>query len=108
MVHHGDSMTVADVMGFEYVRSQAPAYLRIVEEGHLRSFISQASYVTAVTAGMASIAGCWLGYLLARFVAFAPARVFLPTRSVVRFLHPGPTEKAPAQGTDIATTGGGT
>lgn len=90
VLYRGDLMTVADVMGFEYVRSQAPAYLRIVEEGHLRSFLQQITYVTAATAGMASIAGCWIGYLIARLVGISSAGVFLKAKSpLVRFMHPG-------------------
>lgn len=89
VLYHGDLLTVADVWGFEYLRSQTPAYLRIVEEGHLRAFISQAAYVTGVTAGMAAIGGCAIGYLIARYVAIMPTRVFLKTSSpLLRFLHP--------------------
>lgn len=96
VLYHGDLMTVADTMGFEYLRSQAPAYLRIIEEGNLRAFLEQISYVTAMTAGMACIGTYWLGHGIARFVAFAPTKVFIKTKSpLLRFLHPGDPDDDP-------------
>jgi len=87
---HNDQLTVADVMGFEYIRSQAPAYLRIVEHGHLRAFLSQISVVTAFTAGLMSIFGYYVGVWIGRVVAIAPSRVFVATESpLLRWLHPG-------------------
>lgn len=107
LVYSGEIMTVADAMGFEYLRTQAPSYLRIVEVGHLRAFIEQINIVTALTAGVASIAFYWGGYALGRFVAFAPARVFIKTKSpILGFLHPGaPDEKRP-EADQVAAAGG--
>lgn len=108
VLYHGELMTVADVMGFEYIRSQAPAYMRIIEEGHLRAFIQQISYITALTAGMACIATYWVGHLVSRFFAILPATIFLKTQSpLLKVLHPGddpPPGKTPP-GPAAATTG---
>lgn len=88
--YHGELMTVADVMGFEYVRTQAPSYLRIVEEGHLRAFVESIGLVSAITAGIASILFYWVGYALARYVGLGLVNVFIPTKSpLLRYLHPG-------------------
>lgn len=111
--YHGETMTVADVMGFEYVRTQAPSYLRIVEEGHLRAFVEQIEIVTAITAGIGAIFFYWVGYAIARFIAFGTAKVFFPTKSpLLRFLHPGEqavqTSSASSERTDGEGTDGGT
>lgn len=91
----GQLMTVADSMGFQYLRTQAPSYLRIVEEGALRAFIEQINIVVGMTAGVACIAFYWGGYALGRFVAFAPGKIFIKTRSpILAYLHPG-EEKSP-------------
>lgn len=106
VVYKNEIMTVADVMGFEYLRTQAPSYLRIVEEGHLRAFIEQINIVVGLTAGVGCIAFYWGGYALGRFVAFAPAKVFIKTSSpILGFLHPGaPEDRAGA----ASIPGGGT
>ena len=88
--YHGDLFTLADIWGFEYIRSQTPAYMRIVESGHLRAFLEQISVVTAFTAGMVSIAGYWLGQFIPRVITFRSSRVFYKTQSpILRYFHPG-------------------
>jgi methane/ammonia monooxygenase subunit A len=109
VVYHNEIMTVADVMGFEYLRTQAPSYLRIVEEGHLRAFIEQINIVVGLTAGVGCIAFYWGGYALGRFVAFAPAKVFIKTKSpILGFLHPGVPEDRVAAPSAAGVTEGGT
>lgn len=107
--YHGELMTVADAMGFEYVRTQAPAYMRIVEEGHLRAFIGQIEIVTALTAGVGAIFFYWIGYGIAKFVAFGTSTVFFPTRSpLLRFLHPGEPKVKDSDDDDSDDRGAGT
>lgn len=103
--YHGELMTVADVMGFEYVRTQAPSYLRIVEEGHLRAFVENIGVVTAITAGIGSVLFYWIGYALGRYVGLGLVNVFFPTTSpLLRYFHPG-TRKSDSRSTEQASTG---
>lgn len=71
--YKGTILTVADVMGFQNTRVQTPAYLRIVEQGHFRAFLSQISYVVALFSGFISIAGYWAGQFIGRVLAVNPA-----------------------------------
>jgi methane monooxygenase/ammonia monooxygenase subunit A/methane monooxygenase/ammonia monooxygenase subunit B len=90
VTYHGDVFTLADVWGFEYIRSQTPAYMRIVESGHLRAFLEQISVVTAFTAAFLCIGGYWVGQLIPRVITFRSAGVFYRTRSpLLRYFHPG-------------------
>lgn len=70
---HGTILTVADVMGFENTRVQTPAYLRIIEQGHFRAFLSQISYVVAMFSGFVSVGAYWVGSCLGRIIAVNPA-----------------------------------
>jgi methane/ammonia monooxygenase subunit A len=78
VLYNGTLLTVADLQGMMYIRAQTPEYLRIIEQGHLRAFLQEISYVVAFTAGMASVFFYWVpGQIVGRFVAVWPARVFL-------------------------------
>lgn len=70
-------VTVADVQGIEYVRSQTPEYLRIVEHGSLRTFLGETTYVALAFGGVVSIAGYWVGQFIARALAIWPIGRFL-------------------------------
>jgi methane/ammonia monooxygenase subunit A len=56
-------MSVADLMGYEYIRTTTPEYLRIIEESTLRTFGGSVTPLTAVFAGFVSIVvyGVFLG-----------------------------------------------
>ena len=56
---HGTLMTVADVMGFEYVRTAMPEYVRIIEHSTLRTFGEAVTPLTAVFAGFLTIINLW-------------------------------------------------
>jgi len=45
---HGMLMSVADLMGYQYVRTTTPEYLRIIEESTLRTFGGSVTPLTAV------------------------------------------------------------
>lgn len=88
--YHGDLFTVADAWGFEYIRSQTPAYMRIVEAGHLRAFLQQINLVTAFTAGMISMGSYWIGQAIPRLITFRSSKVFHKTGSgLLAYFHPG-------------------
>jgi methane/ammonia monooxygenase subunit A len=100
--YHGDLFTLADTWGFEYIRSQTPAYMRIVESGHLRAFLEQIA--VAFTAGMISIGAYWIGQFIPRMITFRSARVFYRRGSpILRYFHPGARESgAQPSGTGAA------
>jgi methane/ammonia monooxygenase subunit A len=56
---HGTLMTVADVMGFEYVRTAIPEYVRIIEKSTLRTFGDAVTPLTAAFAGFLTIMNFW-------------------------------------------------
>ncbi|MGK2915964.1 MAG: methane monooxygenase/ammonia monooxygenase subunit A [Porticoccaceae bacterium] len=60
---NGMLMSVADLMGYEYIRTTTPEYLRIIEESTLRTFGGSVTPLTAVFAGFVSIVvyGVFLG-----------------------------------------------
>lgn len=47
----GQVHSVADMMGFQYIRTTTPEYLRIIEESTLRTFGNSVTPLTAVFAG---------------------------------------------------------
>ena len=49
---NGTLMSVADLMGYQYVRTTTPEYLRIIEESTLRTFGGSVTPLTAVFAGL--------------------------------------------------------
>jgi methane/ammonia monooxygenase subunit A len=74
--YHGQIMTVADVMGFEYVRTQTPEYYRFVERGALRAFVEEITVVVAFFSGFVCVLTYWFGHLVGRYAVW-PAKVFL-------------------------------
>src|SRR5712691_5962505 len=73
----GNVLTVADVQGIEYLRGQTPEYLRLVENGTLRSFLQETQYVSLVFGSTVSIAGYWVGQFIARRLAIWPIGRFI-------------------------------
>lgn len=67
---HGQVVTLADAMGFEYIRTAMPPFTRIIEEGTLRTFGGHVAPVTAFVAGFFSILifyiFVWVGSQIAR------------------------------------------
>jgi methane/ammonia monooxygenase subunit A len=72
-------LTVADVQGIVYIRSQTPEYLRLIERGALRSFLGETQYVSLVFGGTVAIAGYWIGQFIGRYLAVWPIRRYLKT-----------------------------
>ncbi|MEV6236076.1 methane monooxygenase/ammonia monooxygenase subunit A [Lentzea sp. NPDC051838] len=73
----GLPITVADAQGIEYVRSQTPEYLRMIESGSLRTFLGETQYVALVFGATLAVAGYWLGQFIARKLAIWPIGRFL-------------------------------
>jgi methane/ammonia monooxygenase subunit A len=69
---HGNMLTVADLMGYEYVRTAIPEYVRIIEHSTLRTFGGVVTPLTAVFAGFLTVLNywfwVWIGALVSRVV----------------------------------------
>jgi len=65
--YNGVMVTVADLMGYEYVRTSIPEYVRIIEKSTLRTFGEAVAPLTAVFAGFVCILNyffwLWIGRL---------------------------------------------
>lgn len=60
-VDYNDTMvTVADLMGYMYIRTAIPEYVRIIEESTLRTFGEAVTPLTAVFAGFVTILNYYL------------------------------------------------
>ncbi|CAH9019088.1 methane monooxygenase/ammonia monooxygenase subunit A [Candidatus Nitrosacidococcus sp. I8] len=64
---NGLVMSVADVMGFHYVRTGNPEYIRMVEKGTLRSFGEDVVPVSAFFSGFVSICMYFGWYMAGRW-----------------------------------------
>jgi len=59
---HGQTMTIADLIGFEYIRTGTPEYIRIIERGTLRTFGQHSTPVSAFFSAFVCVfiyAGWW-------------------------------------------------
>ena len=67
----GSLHSVADIMGFQYIRTTTPEYLRIIEESTLRTFGGSVTPLTAVFAGFVGIIVLgfflWIGSVLDKY-----------------------------------------
>jgi methane/ammonia monooxygenase subunit A len=68
---------VADVQGIEYLRSQTPEYLRLVQQGSLRTFLGETLYVSLVFGATMTVVGYWIGQFIGRMLAIWPIGKFM-------------------------------
>ena len=68
----GHMLSVADVLGIQYLRSQTPEYLRLVESGTLRSFLGETQYVALAFGSTVAVGGYWIGQAIGRWLAIWP------------------------------------
>ena len=68
VLYNGILVTVADLMGYEYIRTAIPEYVRIIERSTLRTFGEQVASLTAFFAGFITMLNyylwVWIGSLL--------------------------------------------
>ncbi len=68
--YSGIMVTVADLMGFQYIRTAMPEYVRIIEESTLRTFGEAVTPLTAFFAGFVTLLHfylwVWVGSLFAK------------------------------------------
>jgi len=76
-MHH--VLTVSDVQGIAYIRSQTPEYMRHIERGALRSFLGETQYVSLVFGGSLAMVGYWIGQLIGRYLAVWPIGKYIKT-----------------------------
>jgi len=66
----GVMVTVADLMGFQYIRTAMPEYVRIIEQSTLRTFGEAVTPLTAFFAGFVTILNfylwVWVGSILSK------------------------------------------
>lgn len=66
----GVMVTTADLMGFQYIRTAMPEYVRIIEESTLRTFGEAVTPLTAIFAGFITILHfylwVWVGSILGK------------------------------------------
>lgn len=65
--YNGTVMSLADVMGYHYLRTGTPEYIRMVERGTLRSFGEDVVPVSAFFAGFVSIVTYFVWYFVGRW-----------------------------------------
>lgn len=70
-------LTLADVQGIEYLRTQTPEYLRIIETSAVRTFLGEQVWVTLFFAYTTSMVGYWIGQFIGRYLAVWPIGRFL-------------------------------
>jgi methane/ammonia monooxygenase subunit A len=70
---HGLVMTLADLIGFEYLRTGTPEYIRMVEKGTLRSFGQDVVPVSAFFAGFISMIVYFVWHFVGRW--FSTTRI---------------------------------
>src|SRR6266511_3166944 len=73
----GHTLTVADVQGIQYLRSQTPEYLRLVQQGSLRTFLGETLYVSLVFGATMTVVGYWIGQFIGRMLAIWPIGKFM-------------------------------
>lgn len=64
---HGQLMTLADLIGFHYVRTSMPEYIRMVERGTLRTFGKDVVPVAAFFSGFVSMMVYFLWWFMGRW-----------------------------------------
>lgn len=79
----GDTLTVADLMGFGYVRGGAPEYLRIIEGAGLRVLGDETLFIAVFFAGFVNIFLYALWWNVAAFMG----RVFTVRNPVAKWLN---------------------
>src|SRR5208283_2848205 len=81
-MHH--VLTVSDVQGIAYIRSQTPEYMRHIERGALRSFLGETQYVSLVFGGSLAVVGYWIGQLIGRYLAGSGGNAMISMGGLVR------------------------
>lgn len=68
IIYNGEMVTAADLLGYEYIRTGLPEYVRMIERSTLRSFADTVAPLTAVFAGFLSIGVFFLAWTVGVFL----------------------------------------
>ena len=66
--YNGEMLTAADLLGYEYIRTGLPEYIRIVERSILRTFGNTVTPLTAVFAGFLSTLVFYVAWMVGSFL----------------------------------------
>lgn len=72
VIMEGQVLTIADVMAFQFPRSQGPEYLRMIETGHLRALVGNVTAIVAFFAAMLSAGAYWIGVAIGKLAVLLP------------------------------------
>lgn len=70
--YQGQTFTVADLMGYYFVRPQTPEYLRRIDQGSLTAFFQERIWITAFNAGVLCPIAYWAGNVVGWAFATVP------------------------------------
>ncbi len=68
ILYNGELVTAADLMGFEYIRTGLPEYVRMIERSTLRSFADTVVPLTAVFAGFLCVLVFYVSWAAGTFL----------------------------------------
>ncbi|MEM7540769.1 MAG: methane monooxygenase/ammonia monooxygenase subunit A [Pseudomonadota bacterium] len=66
--YNGEMLTAADLLGYEYIRTSLPEYIRVVERSILRTFGDAVTPLTAVFAGFLCTVVFYLSWIIGAIV----------------------------------------
>jgi len=69
MNHNGVLLSLADLQGFEYIRTGTPEYIRIIERGTLRTFGKDVTPVSAFFSGFVCVLMYFVWNLMGRLLS---------------------------------------
>jgi methane/ammonia monooxygenase subunit A len=69
MNHNGVLLSLADLQGFEYIRTGTPEYIRIIERGTLRTFGKDVTPVSAFFSGFVCVLMYFVWHLMGRLLS---------------------------------------
>lgn len=73
----GKTFTVADLMGYYFMRPQTPEYLRRIDVGTLQAFIGERIWISIFAAGVICPLVYWGGLLMAKYLGVWPMKKML-------------------------------
>lgn len=68
ILYNGELVTAADLLGYQYIRTGLPEYVRMIERSTLRSFADTVAPLTAVFAGFLCILVFYVSYAAGTFL----------------------------------------
>ena len=73
----GKTFTIADLMGYYFIRPQTPEYLRRIDEGTLQAFLGQRIWISVLMAGITCTIMYWVGLGIGKALGVMPLQKVL-------------------------------